>query len=115
MKISTFIQIYDNRVWNALTKEFLILYIEELEFIKRYKDKKIEDGTKLPSNLLKQNIITTEQDEKKLIQKLKEITRDNQIQSLYLISSTACNLDCDYCFYRSSASNSLEHRQNMDY
>lgn len=115
MKISTFIQIYDNRVWNALTKEFLILSIEELEFIKRYKDKKIEDGTKLPSNLLKQNIITTEQDEKKLIQKLKEITRDNQIQSLYLISSTACNLDCDYCFYRSSASNSLEHRQNMDY
>ena len=115
MKISTFIQIYDNRVWNALTKEFLKLSQDEIEFIKYYKDKQISSEIELPSNLLKQNIITTEESEKLLISNLKKITRDKQIQSLYLISSTACNLDCDYCFYRSSASNSLKHRQNMEY
>ncbi len=115
MKISTFIQIYGNKVWNAITKEFLLLSQEEIDFIKNYKNIYIDESIKLPENLLKQHIITTAEEEKKLIDKLKALTRDEQIQSLYLITSTACNLDCDYCFYRSSASNSLKHRQNMDY
>lgn len=115
MKISTFIQVYDNRIWNALTKEFLDLTQSEIDFIKYYKDKQISNDVQLPNNLLRQNIIITEENEKQLINNLKQLTRDKQIQSLYLIASTACNLDCDYCFYRSSASNSLKHRQNMDY
>ena len=53
--------------------------------------------------------------EKELLIHLKTITRDYQFQSLYLICSTACNLDCDYCFYRSSASNSLKERQMMSF
>lgn len=42
-------------------------------------------------------------------------TTDKQFQSLYLITTTSCNLDCDYCFYRSSASGSLKHRENMSF
>ena len=63
MKISTFIQVYDNRIWNALTKEFLDLTQSEIEFIKYYKDKQISNDVQLPNNLLRQNIIITEENE----------------------------------------------------
>lgn len=115
MKISTFIHVYDNKVWNAVTKEFLNLSQEDIDFIKYYKDKKIDNNVNIPDNLLKQNIVISERKEKLFIEELKNKTSDKQIQSLYLIISTACNLDCDYCFYRSSASNSLKHKQLMDY
>ena len=85
MKISTFIQIYDNRIWNALTKEFLDLTSSEIEFIKYYKDKQISNDVPLPNNLLRQNIIITEENEKQLINNLKQLTRDKQIQSLFNI------------------------------
>lgn len=111
MKISTFIHVFGNRVWDALSKEFLNLSTEDIEFIKKYKDSIILES--IPETLKNTNVITTEKDEKELIENLKKYTRDTQFQSLYLITSTACNLDCDYCFYRSSASESLLHRQNM--
>ena len=113
MKISTFIQIYGDRVWNSLTKEFINLSCNDVEFIKKYKNITID--IPIPSYLIEMGIVTTIEEEKRLIEKLKLLTRDSQFQSLYLISSTACNLDCDYCFYRSSASDSLKHRQNMDF
>ena len=113
MKISTFIQIYGDRVWNSLTKEFVNLSSNDIEFIKKYKN--IPINVTLPNHLIDLGIITTIEEENKLIEQLKLKTRDSQFQSLYLIVSTACNLDCDYCFYRSSASDSLKHRQNMDF
>lgn len=113
MKISTFIQIYGDRVWNSLTKEFVNLSSNDIEFIKKYKNVPI--NVTVPNNLIDLGIVTTIEEERKLIEQLKFMTRDSQFQSLYLIASTACNLDCDYCFYRSSASDSLKHRQNMDF
>ncbi len=113
MKISTFIQVYGDRVWNSLTKEFISLSYEDIEFIKKYKNVPID--VPVSSKLIDLGIVTTQENEKKLIEQLKLMTKDTQIQSLYLITSTACNLDCDYCFYRSSASDSLKHRQNMDF
>ena len=113
MKISTFIQIYGDRVWNSLTKEFVNLSSNDIEFIKKYKNVPI--NVMVPNNLIDLGIVTTIEEERKLIEQLKFMTRDSQFQSLYLIASTACNLDCDYCFYRSSASDSLKHRQNMDF
>ena len=113
MIVSTFIQIYGDRVWNALNKEFVNLSYEDIEFIRKYKNIPID--VTIPNSLINLGIITTIEEEKALIEKLKLLTRDSQFQSLYLIASTACNLDCDYCFYRSSASDSLKHRQNMDF
>lgn len=115
MKISTFIQIYGDKVWNAFTKEFLTLTQDEINFIRKYKNQTISDNVSIPETLLTQKIVTTYQEEQTLIDYLKSMTRDKQFQSLYLICSTACNLDCDYCFYRSSISDSLKHRQNMDF
>lgn len=113
MKISTFIHVYDNKVWDALHKNFIELSKEEIDFIVRNKDNEIT--SEVPKRLIDLGIVTTITKEKKLIEYLKSITTDSQFQSLFLITTTSCNLDCDYCFYRSSASQSLEHRQNMSF
>ena len=115
MKISTFIHILDNRVWDAYNKEFIELSKENKDFINKYKNQAIPTTIEIPSELISMGIVTTYQKEKELLIHLKTITRDYQFQSLYLICSTACNLDCDYCFYRSSASNSLKERQMMSF
>lgn len=115
MKISTFIHIFDNKVWDAYNKEFITLSNESIAFINKYKNKIIPIDTEIPNELISMGIVTTYQKEKELLMYLKEIVKDNQFQSLYLICSTACNLDCDYCFYRNSASNSLMHRQMMSF
>jgi uncharacterized protein len=113
MKISTFIHVYDNKVWDALHKNFIDLSKEEIDFIVNNKEKEIT--CQVPKHLIELGIVTTIIKEKKLIEYLKSITTDSQFQSLFLITTTSCNLDCDYCFYRSSSSQSLEHRQNMSF
>ncbi len=113
MKISTFIHVYDNKVWDALHKNFIDLSKEEIDFIVRNKEQEIT--CEIPKRLIDLGIVTTVTKEKKLIEYLKSITTDSQFQSLFLITTTSCNLDCDYCFYRSSSSQSLEHRQNMSF
>ncbi len=113
MKISIFIQVYNNRVWDSLRKKFIDLPIEEIEYIKNHKNGEIINEA--PKHLIDLGIITTKDKEEKLIKYLKSITTDSQFQSLFLIITTACNLDCDYCFYRSSSSHSLYHRQDMTF
>ena len=113
MKISSFIHIFEDRIWDALNKRFLDLSVEEVQFIKDNKDHMKSNN--IPKKLIDMGIITTYDKEKELLLKLKKLTTDNQFQSLYLIVSTACNLDCDYCFYRSSASGSLQKRENMKF
>ena len=113
MKISTFIHIFDDKVWDALHKEFIYLSEEELKYLKNNINKEMLEN--IPQSLINKGIITTIGEEVKLLKQLKEQIRDKQFQSLYLISSTSCNLDCDYCFYRSSASKSLSHHQNMSF
>ena len=54
-------------------------------------------------------------EEEKLIRLLANKTTDKQFQGLYLITTTNCNLNCDYCFYRSDISESLLKRSNMNY
>ena len=112
-KISTFIQIYGDRVWDSIKKEFIDLSPQEIEFIKKYQHLLID--VEVPKKLLDLGIVTTVEQEQSLIKYLKSKTYDKQFQSLYLITSTACNLDCDYCFYRSNSSNSLKSRQNMPF
>ena len=113
MKISTFIHILNDKIWDALHKEYVYVSEEELKYLKNNIDK--ENIENVPESLLNKGIITTREKELKLLKELKEQISDKQFQSLYLISSTSCNLDCDYCFYRSSASKSLTHHQNMSF
>ena len=113
MKISTFIHIFNNRVWDALHKEYICVSKEELNYIKNNIDRETLEN--IPKTLIDKGIITTKEKEMILLKSLKEKIKDKQFQSLYLISSTSCNLDCDYCFYRSSVSKSLNHHQNMSF
>ena len=101
MKISTFIHIFNDKVWDALHKEYIYVSEVELNYLKSNINRGILEN--VPESLINKGIITTIEEEVKLLKELKEQIRDKQFQSLYLISSTFCNLDCDYCFYRSSA------------
>ena len=76
MKISTFIQIYGDRVWNSLTKEFVNLSSNDIEFIKKCKNVPI--NVTVPNNLIDLGIVTTVEEERKLIEQLKLETRDSQ-------------------------------------
>lgn len=113
MKISTFIHIFNDKVWDALHKEYIYVSEVELNYLKSNINRGILEN--VPESLINKGIITTIEEEVKLLKELKEQIRDKQFQSLYLISSTSCNLDCDYCFYRSSASKSLSQHQNMNF
>lgn len=101
LKISTFIHVLDdNNLWNALKKE----KIECDGYVSRYiidnKDKIGLDNIPLTIKY-NSDIITTRSEEEKLIRLLANKTTDKQFQGLYLITTTNCNLNCDYCFYRS--------------
>mgnify|MGYP003534453043 FL=1 len=115
LKISTFIHVLDdNNLWNALKKE----KIECDGYVSRYiidnKDKIGLDNIPLTIKY-NSDIITTRSEEEKLIRLLANKTTDKQFQGLYLITTTNCNLNCDYCFYRSDISESLLKRSNMNF
>lgn len=114
MRISRFIHIISQtELWDAINKNIIEVEPTLVSFIKENKDNfNIEE---YPEILLKMRIVVKEEDELERIKKLAEQTTDKQFQSLYLITTTNCNLDCSYCFYRSSFSGSLKHRQNMSF
>ena len=114
MRISRFIHIISQiELWDAINKNIIEVEPTLVSFIKENKDNfNIEE---YPEILLKMGIVVKEEEEHERIKKLAEQTTDKQFQSLYLITTTNCNLDCSYCFYRSSFSGSLKHRQNMSF
>lgn len=111
-KISRFIHILnDTCLWDAIDKKIIEVDSNIVNYVKENNGKiGIKD---IPPKLEELGIITTLEDEKELIEKLKHQTTDNQFQGLYLITSTSCNLDCDYCFYRCSISGSLKEKKLM--
>lgn len=114
-KISTFIHVInDNTIWHALKKEE---YHFDRDIVKYINDNKECDDLKdIPSDIIdNKDIITTFDEEKLLINSLIDKTTDKEFQGLYLITTTSCNLNCDYCFYRSGISKSLLNRSNMSY
>lgn len=114
MKISTFIHVIsENEIWNALEKKLFTFDSDLVKYIAN--NKKNSHLKNIPNILIDLGIATSEETEQKQIEELISQTTDKQFQSLYLIATTICNLDCDYCFYRSSASESLKHRENMTF
>lgn len=113
--ISTFIHVLDdNTLWNAITKEKRNYRNDIIKFILNNKDRIGLDN--IPDEIRNDaSIITTQKKEEQLIQSLKEKTTDKQFQGLYLITTTNCNLNCDYCFYRSDISKSLQDKKNMSF
>jgi uncharacterized protein len=113
-KISRFIHVLnDECLWNAITKTAITVDKELVSYVKD--NKGVDDIQNVPEKLEELGIITTPEDEAALIEKLKNQITDKQFQGLYLITSTKCNLDCDYCFYRCSISGSLKERHLMPF
>ena len=114
MRISRFIHVLnENEVWDALNKKIIELQKKQVVFIKDNKNN--FDLIDYPRELEDMKIIVNDEFELKRINEIIKNTTDKQFQSLYLITTTSCNLDCDYCFYRSSSSQSLKHRENMSF
>lgn len=114
-KISTFIHVLnDTTIWDALKKELISYDRDIVDYIKNNKEK---NGLENIPEIIKNNssIITTNNEEEELIKTLINKTTDKQFQGLYLITTTSCNLNCDYCFYRSDISESLLKRSNMSF
>lgn len=114
MKISRFVHVLDDStIWDAINRKKVSLKPEDVKYIQ---DNMHSDNINdIPYDLLKFGLVVKIEDEKKLIDKLIEQTTDKQFQSLFLITTTECNLDCDYCFYRSSMSQSLLKRKMMSW
>ena len=68
MKISTFIHIFDDKVWDALHKEFIYLSEEELKYLKNNINKEMLEN--VPQSLISKGIITTIGEEVKLLKQL---------------------------------------------
>jgi len=114
MRISRFVHVISQtELWDAINKKIIELEPTLVLFIKDNKNN--FNIKKYPKELETLGIVVKEEEELERIKKLAEQTTDKQFQSLYLITTTNCNLDCSYCFYRSSFSGSLKHRQNMSY
>ena len=112
MKISRFIHVLDqNRIWNSLTKEVMVIDNDLFDYINNNKNN--DSLINIPEKLLNLKIVVSEEEEKELIKELITQTTDKYFQGLYLITSTQCNLDCDYCFYRASISGSLSEKKLM--
>ena len=87
-KISRFIHILnDTCLWDAIAKKIIEVDNNIVNYVKVNNGKiGIKD---IPTKLEELGIITTLEDEKELIEKIKHQTTDNQFQVLYLITSTS--------------------------
>ena len=113
-KISRFIHVLnDTCLWDAIDKKTIELDSSLVDYVKKNKGKEIIED--IPKELEETKIVTTSQEEVDLIERLRTSITDTQFQGLYLITSTKCNLDCDYCFYRCSISGSLKEHQLMPF
>jgi len=114
MKISTFIHVIsETEIWNAIEKKLIVLDNQIIKYIADNKTNTILKN--IPPILIELGIAITKKAEQEVIEGLIEQTTDFQFQSLFLITTTECNLDCDYCFYRSSVSESLKQRRMMTF
>lgn len=106
-------QLWKGNVFSKLIKEKLIKGI----IVYGVPNKKIKNTYKdIPEEIKNNpNIVTTSKKEEELIKLLANKTTDKQFQGLYLITTTSCNLNCDYCFYRNEISESLVKRSNMSF
>ncbi len=114
MRISRFIHVIKaTELWDSINKKTIKTDESLVDFV--LKNKTNYNIEVFPKKLLKLGVVVSEKEELVRIKELVKKTTDNQFQSLFLIVTTNCNLDCDYCFYRSSSSESLKKRENMTF
>ena len=71
MKISTFVHIFNDKVWDALHKEYIYVSEVELDYLKSNINRGILEN--VPESLINKGIITTIEEEVKLLKQLKAL------------------------------------------
>lgn len=100
-------------VWQSLEAQRVFLSRQTLELLTGLKktDYRQSELTHLfdkeYAKLRKSGILTTDEEDELIVEKSRKLSANNQIQGLYLIVTTICNLNCTYCLYGVSGSGSL--------
>ena len=68
-------------------------------------------GGTLANDLRRAGFLAKPDDDERMVRN--QVEKPVQIQGLYLVLATDCNLDCSYCLYRAGASQSLAGDRNM--
>lgn len=97
-----------NLGWHALDFRKIELTPETKKILER-KNFSEPNESELPGlSFLKEiGFLVKEGDDEIRIENLRKQLKKNQVQGLYLIVSTECNLNCFYCFYRNKNSKTL--------
>ncbi|HAN08993.1 MAG TPA: hypothetical protein DCP90_00085 [Clostridiales bacterium] len=115
MKLSKFAHSLNNKkmLINALTLKKILLHEEVINNFEKIKGLDLSNNElqsifgEYADILIKEGFIVEEEVENNKINSIIEYLEKPQIQSLYLIVTTNCNLNCNYCFYKADASQSL--------
>jgi len=122
IKKSRFAYVFEKAgiLWHSLTMEKLELDPNSLAFLAVCADKELEYsewqknlGDKLKL-LISQGFMVSGNADEKMLEDTRNFVEKQQIQGLYLILTTACNLDCSYCLYRTRSSRSLYEIRDMN-
>lgn len=118
LKKSRFVHVFEDVgiLWHSLLKKRL--HIEPA--LISYLDARKHEPSELRKNfgkifdvLISEGFLVEDGCDDAMLKDAKEATANKQIQGLYLILTTACNLDCSYCLYKAKSSQSLRQIRNM--
>ncbi len=115
MRISRFAFFYSKQgfVWQSLKAQRVFLSNKTLDRLADLRKADLKEPRLLTlfgdeyTKLRETGILVTDNKEEMMIARSRKLSISNQIQGLYLIVTTTCNLDCTYCLYRASGSKSL--------
>ena len=118
-KLSIFAHIIERNpltVWHSLNFKKVIVDSKTAPYLgkvfssqtKTINTSKIDE--KVLSYLKEEGVIIEEEEDEELINEVRKQVGVPQVQSLFLIITRKCNLDCIYCFYNKENSQSLAKR-----
>lgn len=103
-----------NIVWHSLNKTWLKLNQQILRLISDFSADLNQLSSEYPTQykrLRLQGYITTKEEDLILLQKAVSKISPKQIQAMYLILTTDCNMSCTYCLYANKFSESLNKKR----
>lgn len=120
LRKSRFIHVFEDLgiLWHSLSKTRLGIDPSLVPYFLNPQELLISEWQKIFGKkfdvLANQKFLVEEGYDEKMLEEAKRMISVQQIQGLYLMLTTACNLDCSYCLYRANSSQSLKEIRNMN-